>query len=93
MQRFKEPSFTIGKYRISPLTRLDTGEAGFEATVSIRSGIGRQCHDRVYRFMPRFASRAAAHRYAACEGAKLARQAGATPTPTPIQECPWPKKN
>ncbi len=93
MQRCQEPSFTIGKYRISPLTRLDAPEASFEATVSIRSGLGRESHDRVYRFLPRFASRAAAHHYAAREGAKLAQQAAQPQTPSTIQECPWPKKN
>lgn len=76
MHRFQEPSFTLGKYRISPLTRHDAPDGSFEASVSIRSGQGRECHDRVYRFLPRFASRAAAHRYAAREGVLLAQAAG-----------------
>jgi hypothetical protein len=75
MQRFQEPSFNLGKYCISPLTLQDQQGGSFEASVSIRSGRGRESHDRVYRFLPRFPSRAAAHRYAAREGVLLAQQA------------------
>jgi hypothetical protein len=43
-------------------------DGGFMASVSIRSGSGMASHDRVLRFVPRFANRRAAIRYATAEG-------------------------
>ena len=58
---------TSGRYLVSPLIKqLDDGD--FAASVSIRSGRGRQTHDRVMRFTPRFDSHAAATHYATEQG-------------------------
>ena len=58
---------SVGKYLVSPLIKnLDDGR--FAASVSIRSGRGSGMHDRVMRFTPRFASHAAALRYAVDQG-------------------------
>jgi hypothetical protein len=60
-------SIAVGKYLVSPLIRhQDDGH--FAASVSIRSGHGSGMHDRVMRFTPRFASHAAALRYAIDQG-------------------------
>lgn len=56
-------SFRHGKYLISALTRR-TECGGFAASLSIRSGTGSNTLDRVFRFIPRFATRSGAHRYA-----------------------------
>ncbi len=64
---FDTPTTTVGKYLVSPLTRmLDCGR--YAASVSIRSGSGRGTHDRVMRFVPLFADHAAATQYATSEG-------------------------
>ncbi|MDD2546332.1 MAG: hypothetical protein PHI55_08630 [Burkholderiaceae bacterium] len=61
------PHTIVGKYLISPLTRLlDDGR--YAASVSIRSGSGRGTHDRVMRFIPSFSDQAAAVQYATREG-------------------------
>lgn len=70
----QETSFTIGRYRVSPLTR-DTGDTNYQAAVSIRSGTGRASCDRVFTFTPIFNSRQSARRYAAREGAQWALRA------------------
>ena len=62
-----EQAFSVGKYLVSPLTRLN--DAGsYIASVSIRSGSGRGTHDRVFRFLPEFATREGALQYAIAEG-------------------------
>ena len=64
---------TVGKYLVSPLIKnLDDGR--FAAAVSIRSGRGSGMHDRVMRFTPRFASRAAAVGYAIDQGLGWVRE-------------------
>ena len=66
-------SIAVGKYLVSPLIRhQDDGH--FAASVSIRSGHGSGMHDRVMRFTPRFASHAAAARYAVSEGLGWVRE-------------------
>jgi hypothetical protein len=58
---------TVGKYLVSPLTRLlDDGR--YAASVSIRSGSGSGTHDRVLRLASVFADHAAAAHYATSEG-------------------------
>ena len=48
--------FTVGKYLLTPLSRIaDSGR--FTASLSVRSGQGRGTHDRIYTFMPEFATR------------------------------------
>lgn len=70
-----EKSFPVGKYLVSPLSRLT--EAGdYSASISLRSGRGMGTHDRVFRLVPRFATHHAALRYAAREGRALALQHG-----------------
>lgn len=59
--------FQVGKYLVSPLTRLDA-DGGYTASVSIRSGRGSATHDRVFRFVPSFKSRREAARYASRQG-------------------------
>jgi hypothetical protein len=62
-----EKAFSVGKYLVSPLTR--TTESGqYTASVSIRSGRGSGTHDRVFRFLPEFATREGALAYAIAEG-------------------------
>ncbi len=78
-----ETTFTIGKYLVSPLTRSDHAAGPYQAAVSIRSGHGREMHDRVYRFRPVFHSRTSALRYAAREGALLAQQRLTPLSPSP----------
>ncbi|WP_425462758.1 hypothetical protein [Methylibium rhizosphaerae] len=53
----------VGKYLVSPLIRRDDG-GRYTASVSIRSGRGSMTHDRVMRFVPVFASREQAARFA-----------------------------
>ncbi|SCX71096.1 hypothetical protein SAMN03159363_3757 [Variovorax sp. EL159] len=60
-------SIAVGKYLVSPLIRHQD-DGNFAASVSIRSGHGSGMHDRVMRFTPRFASHAAALRYAIDQG-------------------------
>lgn len=73
MITIQEPSFTVGKYLVSPLTR-GTAAGAYTAAVSIRSGSGRASHDRVFRFTPLFPSRESACSYAAREGESWALQ-------------------
>lgn len=57
-----EKSFPVGKYLVSPMAqRNDTGL--YNASVSIRNG----AHDRVFRFVPEFASHDRAMVYALAE--------------------------
>jgi len=66
-------SIAVGKYLVSPLIRHQD-DGNFAASVSIRSGSGSGMHDRVMRFTPRFASHAAALRYAVDEGLGWVRE-------------------
>ena len=82
MTTIREKTFSVGKYLVSPLTRLIPAE-GYAPSVSIRSGAGRGTHDRVLRFVARFPTRDGAHRYAAQQGLQWLRSAHAlaiTPT-------------
>jgi hypothetical protein len=62
-----EDNITVGKYLISPLTRL-LANGWYAASVSIRSGSGSGTHDRVLRLTRLFRSHVAAVRYATAEG-------------------------
>jgi hypothetical protein len=73
-------SIAVGKYLVSPLIK-DLDDGRFAASVSIRSGRGSGTHDRVMRFTPRFASHAAAVRYAIDQGLGWIRERSATPAP------------
>lgn len=64
-----ENTLSVGKYLVSPLTRPN--ESGqYTASVSIRNG----SHDRVFRFLPEFATKEAAAQYAIAEGRRWIRQ-------------------
>ena len=73
MTTTRDKTFSVGKYLVSPLTRLtDVGD--YAASVSIRSGQGSGTHDRVFRFTPRFATREGARRYAIEQGTSWLQQ-------------------
>ncbi|HEV8689866.1 MAG TPA: hypothetical protein VGQ91_06200 [Ideonella sp.] len=73
MTTIREKTFSVGKYLVSPLTRLtDAGQ--YTASVSIRSGQGSNTHDRVFRFLPSFATRESARRYATEQGMNWLQQ-------------------
>lgn len=57
---------TVGKYLLSPLARL-CENGYFNALLSVRSGRGQGTHDRIYTFIPEFATRESALRYAAAQ--------------------------
>ena len=72
MTTIREKTFSVGKYLVSPLTRrTDAGD--YVASVSIRSGRGSGTHDRVFRFVPQFRTRAGARRYALAAGLRWLR--------------------
>ncbi|MDH4061245.1 MAG: hypothetical protein OEU94_10575 [Aquincola sp.] len=80
MTTIREKTFSVGKYLVSPLTRL-TPTGAYAPSVSIRSGQGRATHDRVFRFVVRFPTREGASRYAAEQGLLwLQQSAGDQPT-------------
>lgn len=63
----QHPTATVGKYLISPLTRLlDNG--WIAASVSIRAGSGRGTTDRVLRLTRLFRDSVSAAEYAMQEG-------------------------
>jgi hypothetical protein len=67
MNSTQHPALAVGKYLISPLTKLvDNG--WFACSVSIRSGSGRGTTDRVVRLTRLFRDRVAAAEYALQEG-------------------------
>ena len=68
-----EKSYSVGKYLVSPSSRI-TESGDFTASLSIRSGRGSGTHDRVFRFTPIFPTREGALTYAATEGRSLLRQ-------------------
>ena len=78
MTTHHETAFSIGKYLISPLTRL-TDAGSYAPSVSIRSGGGRATHDRVFRFVARFGTREAACRYACEQGVRWLQEAASPP--------------
>jgi hypothetical protein len=59
--------FTAGKYLITPLAR-NAQSGTYTASLSVRRGKGTQTHDRIYTFLPEFASRDHALTYAAVQG-------------------------
>lgn len=61
------PTRTVGKYLISPLTKL-LEDGWFACSVSIRAGSGRGTTDRVVRLTRLFRDRVAAAEYAMQEG-------------------------
>lgn len=64
---------TVGRFVLSPITRqTDSGQ--FAASLSIRSGHGSSTHDRVFRFIPLFATAQAAARFALEQGLSYLRQ-------------------
>jgi hypothetical protein len=63
----------VGRFLISPITR-QTESGQYTASLSIRSGQGSSTHDRVFRFLPLFASAQAAAHYALGQGLNLLRQ-------------------
>lgn len=68
-----EKTFSVGKFLVSPFAKLT--EAGdFIASLSIRSGCGSAQHDRVFRFLPRFATHQDACDYATHESHRLLQQ-------------------
>lgn len=48
--------YRIGKYTLSPLTIPDD-HGRYRASLSIKSGLGSQVCDRIYRFTPTFDTR------------------------------------
>jgi hypothetical protein len=73
MNTTQESAFSVGKYLVSPLTRLnDAGQ--YIASLSIRSGSGRGTHDRVFRFQPEFSTRECAVQYAIDQGHQWLQQ-------------------
>ena len=73
MNTTQEQTFSVGKYLVSPLTRLnDAGQ--YIASLSIRSGSGRGTHDRVFRFLPEFSTREGAVQYAIDQGHQWLQQ-------------------
>lgn len=75
MNTIQEHPFPVGKYLVSPLTHpSDCGRFG--ASVSIRRGHGAGMHDRVFRFVPRFATREQAARYGAVQARRWLRLHG-----------------
>jgi hypothetical protein len=90
MNLIRTPNLAVGRYLVSPLTRL-THDGAYAPSVSIRSGQGRATHDRVLRFDARFATREAAQHYAAQQGLLwIERAAGPSTIP---EETAWPRKN
>ena len=61
------PCFSVGRYVVSPLTRL-LDDGAYSASVSIRSGRGQASSDRVLRLLGRFTTADGALRHAAAQG-------------------------
>jgi hypothetical protein len=70
-----EKTLAVGKFLVSPFTKL-TDSGAYAASVSIRSGQGNGTHDRIVRFVARFATRDDARRYAVDQGLVWLQQAG-----------------
>ena len=71
------PTLTVGKYLISPLTKL-LENGWFACSVSIRAGSGRGTTDRVVRLTRLFRDRVAAAEYAMHEGLQWIGAPGAS---------------
>jgi hypothetical protein len=67
MLNLMKNSIAVGKYLVSPLSRL-TDDGQYTASVSIRTGQGSSTHDRVLRFATLFASQADAMLFATRQG-------------------------
>lgn len=63
----------VGKYQLTPSAEITTG-GSYTASLSIRSGYGAGTHDRVFRFLPRFGTAAAAKHYAIEQGKSYVQQ-------------------
>ena len=61
-------SWRVGRFQLSALSRLQP-DGRYSASLSIRSGLGRGSHDRVWRFTPFFDSANDALHYAAAQQA------------------------
>jgi hypothetical protein len=70
MTTIRDTTFSVGKCLASPLTRL-TDQGDGVASVAIHGGSGT--HDRVFRFVPEFRSRARARRHAVADGLRRLR--------------------
>jgi hypothetical protein len=79
MTTLHEKTFSIGKYLVSPLTKL-TESGTYAPSVSIRSGRGPATHDRVLRFDARFETREGARRYAVEQGLGWLRTRTSSPS-------------
>ena len=67
MNNNNNSAVTIGKFLVTPLTRvLDNG--WFACSVSVRSGTGSATTDRVLRLTRLFQTKASAAQYALAEG-------------------------
>ena len=73
MHHTLEKAFSVGKFLVSPFARI-TESGDFAASLSIRNGRGSASYDRVFRFVPRFATREGALRYAASQSHELLPQ-------------------
>ena len=73
MISIRDNTFSVGKYLVSPLTKL-TDAGTYAPSVSIRSGTGQATHDRVLRFDARFPTPEGARRYAVRQGLGWLRQ-------------------
>ncbi len=62
-------TIAVGKYLVTPLTKLIGGNA-YAASVSLRRGM----HDRVFRLLPRFTDETQAVCYALDQGRLMATQ-------------------
>ena len=62
--------FTVGKFLVTPLSRLDAAGL-FVPLLSIRSGQGTQTRDKVYTFQPTFDNAHGALAYAAEQSHQL----------------------
>lgn len=63
----------VGKYQLTPSAEITTS-GSYTASLSIRSGCGTGTHDRVFRFLPRFGTAAAAKHYAIEQGKSYVQQ-------------------
>ena len=83
MKTKQEKTFAVGKYLVSPLTKL-TDAGTYAASVSIRSGNGPATHDRVFRFDARFPTPEGAHRFALDHGMAWLQSTSPTSTRSSI---------
>jgi len=72
-KRFSHSAITLGKYRIAACPRALEG-GRYAAQVSIASGRGSACTDRVMRFIDDFPTHEAAASYAIEQGLNWVRE-------------------